>query len=68
MIDNNPKYIFRNYMAEIAIRKAEDEKNYSGINRILRLLQSPYDEHPDCEECAKLPPKWSEEISVSCSS
>ena len=55
-------------MAEIAIRKADDEKNYSEINRILRLLQSPYDEHPDCEECAKLPPKWSEEISVSCSS
>ena len=68
LINSNPKYIFRNYMAEIAIRKAEDEKDYSEINRMLRLLQSPYDEHLDCEEYTKIPPKWSEEISVSCSS
>jgi len=68
MASVNPKYIFRNYMAEIAIRKAEDEKDYTEISRMLKLLQSPYDEHPDCEEYAKNPPKWSGQLSVSCSS
>jgi uncharacterized protein YdiU (UPF0061 family) len=68
MASVNPKYIFRNYMAEIAIRKAEDEEDYTEITRMLKLLQSPYDDHPDCEEYAKNPPKWSSQISVSCSS
>lgn len=68
MTSCNPKYIFRNYMAEIAIRKAEDEKDYTEIERMLKLLQKPYDEHTDCEEYAKHPPEWSKKIAVSCSS
>lgn len=68
MLKTNPKYVFRNYMAEIAIRKAEDEQDYSEIDRLLTLLQSPFDEHPDCEEYAKHPPAWSQKLSVSCSS
>jgi len=68
MLKINPKYVFRNYMAEIAIRKAKDEKDYSEIDRMLSLLQSPFDEHLDCEEYAKHPPKWSQKLSVSCSS
>ena len=68
MLKVNPKYVFRNYMAEIAIRKAEDEQDYSEIDRLLELLQSPFDEHPDSEEYAKHPPAWSQKLSVSCSS
>jgi uncharacterized protein YdiU (UPF0061 family) len=68
MLKVNPKYVFRNYVAEIAIRKAEDKQDYSEINRLLKLLQSPFDEHPDCEEYAKHPPAWSQKLSVSCSS
>lgn len=68
MLKTNPKYVFRNYMAEIAIRKAEDEQDYSEIDRLLMLLQSPFDEHSDCEEYAKHPPAWSQKLSVSCSS
>ena len=68
MLKTNPKYVFRNYMAEIAIRKAEDEQDYGEIDRLLTLLQSPFDEHPDCEEYAKHPPPWSQKLSVSCSS
>ncbi len=64
----NPKYILRNYMAELAIRKAQDEKDYSEIDRLLHILQSPFDEHPDDEEYAGLPPDWSQSLSVSCSS
>jgi len=68
MRQTNPKYVLRNYMGEIAIRKAEDEQDYGEIDRILALLQSPFDEHPDCEEYAKHPPDWSQQLSVSCSS
>ena len=68
MIQHNPKYILRNYMAEIAIQKAEDDRDYTEISRILKLLQSPHDENPECEEYAKHPPEWSKKITVSCSS
>lgn len=64
----NPKYILRNYMAEIAIKKAEEEKDYSEIDRLFKLLQNPFDEQPEFERYADFPPEWSQEISVSCSS
>ncbi|WP_455220817.1 protein adenylyltransferase SelO [Kaarinaea lacus] len=64
----NPKYVLRNYMAEIAIRKAEDEKDYSEIDRLHKLLQQPYDEQPEQEHYAGFPPDWASNISVSCSS
>ena len=64
----NPKYILRNYIAEAAIRKAEDEKDYSEIDRILEMLRKPFDEQPENEQYAGLPPDWAQGISVSCSS
>jgi len=64
----NPKYILRNYMAEAAIRKAEDEKDYSEIDRLLELLRKPFDEQSENEHYAALPPDWAQKISVSCSS
>lgn len=64
----NPKFVLRNYMAESAIRKAEDQADYSEIERLTKLLASPFDEHPDMEHYAGLPPEWSQEIAVSCSS
>ncbi len=64
----NPKYIFRNYMAEIAIRKARDEQDYSEIDTLLKILQKPYDEHPDMQHYADEPPEWANSIAVSCSS
>ena len=64
----NPKYILRNYMAEIAIRKAEDKQDYSEIDHLITLLASPFDEHPDMEHYAGLPPAWAAGINLSCSS
>ncbi|MFC1747798.1 YdiU family protein, partial [Pseudomonadota bacterium] len=64
----NPKYILRNYMAEVAIRKAEDEGDYSEVEKLLQLLQHPFDEQPENEGYAALPPEWAQSISVSCSS
>ncbi|MCU7800736.1 MAG: YdiU family protein [gamma proteobacterium symbiont of Lucinoma myriamae] len=64
----NPKYILRNYMAQIAIEKATKQKDYSEIDKLLTLMHAPYDEHPDMEHYAGLPPSWADTISVSCSS
>jgi len=68
LLQTNPKYILRNYMAEIAIQRAETEQDYTEINRMLKLLGKPYDEHPDQEHYAGFPPEWAQQISVSCSS
>ena len=64
----NPKYILRNYLAEQAIRKAENDKDYSEIDILFRLLQNPFAEHGEFDTYADHPPEWASQISVSCSS
>ncbi|MBW8458450.1 MAG: YdiU family protein [Thiobacillus sp.] len=64
----NPKYILRNHLAEIAIRRATDERDYSEINRLHALLTRPFDEQPEYEAYAAEPPDWARKIEVSCSS
>jgi uncharacterized protein YdiU (UPF0061 family) len=41
----NPKYILRNYLGEVAIRKAQDDKNYTEIDTLFNLLSQPFDEY-----------------------
>ncbi len=64
----NPKYILRNYMAQIAIEQATEQRDYSEIDKLLSVLQSPYDEHTEMSHYAGLPPEWAQKINVSCSS
>jgi uncharacterized protein YdiU (UPF0061 family) len=64
----NPKYILRNHLAEVAIRSAADQHDYSEIERLHQLLAKPYDEQPECESYAEEPPDWAKQIEVSCSS
>ena len=64
----NPKYILRNHLAELAIRRAADHRDYSEIERLFTLLASPYDEHPGFDAYAQEPPDWAKQIEVSCSS
>ncbi len=68
MLAVNPKYILRNYMAQIAIEKAQDEHDYSTIEDLFRVLQRPFDEHPDMQDYAEAPPDWAGGVQVSCSS
>ena len=68
MRKTNPKYILRNYMAQIAIEKAEKDKDYSEVDRLMTILLNPFDEHPDMEHYADTPPDWADNIEVSCSS
>lgn len=64
----NPKYILRNYLAQNAIRSAEQSRDFSEVGRLLELLKRPFDEQPERENYAALPPDWARHIEVSCSS
>jgi uncharacterized protein YdiU (UPF0061 family) len=64
----NPKFILRNYLAEIAIRKAYDEGDYSEIETLRRILSRPFDEQPQFEAYASPPPDWGKKLEISCSS
>lgn len=64
----NPKYILRNHLAEVAIRRACDDHDFSEIDRLLDLLRHPFEEQPEYASYASAPPEWASRISVSCSS
>ncbi len=63
----NPKYVLRNHLAQAAIDKAQ-QKDFSEVKQLLHVLQRPFDEQPEHEHYAALPPDWAAGISVSCSS
>ena len=45
----NPKYVLRNWMAQLAIDAAE-KQDYSVAKELYELLKAPYDEQTECEE------------------
>lgn len=61
----NPKYVLRNYMAQLAIDKA-DEGDYSLINDLYLLLKEPYAEQPENERWFAKRPEWARH-KVGCS-
>jgi uncharacterized protein YdiU (UPF0061 family) len=70
---NNPKYVLRNHLAEVAIRAAE-QGSFDEIERLLKVLRHPFDEQvagvppEQAEAYAGFPPEWAQSIEVSCSS
>jgi uncharacterized protein YdiU (UPF0061 family) len=63
----NPKFVLRNHLAEVAIRRARDG-DFDEVRRLLKVLQRPYDEQPEHEADASFPPDWAPHLEVSCSS
>lgn len=61
----NPKYVFRNYMAQLAI-DAADKGDYSLIDEYYRLLKNPYEEQPEFEKWFVKRPEWARN-KVGCS-
>jgi uncharacterized protein YdiU (UPF0061 family) len=42
--------------------------DFSQVQNLLAVLESPCDEHPMFDALAGLPPDWADSISISCSS
>lgn len=61
----NPKYVLRNYMAQLAI-DAADKGDYSLVEELFNLLLKPYDDQPDSEKWFAKRPDWAK-TKVGCS-
>jgi uncharacterized protein YdiU (UPF0061 family) len=72
MCSANPKYVFRNYLAQQAIDALESGRDASLLERLMLVLQRPYDEQPEFEEYAARRPEWARHkagcSALSCSS
>jgi len=63
----NPKYILRNYLAQVAIEKVQQARDFSEIDILLELLRKPFDEQTEMDKYAAPAPEGTH-IEVSCSS
>ena len=67
----NPKFVFRNYLAQLAIDALENGDG-SVLERLMRVLRHPYDEQPEHADLAARRPEWARHragcSALSCSS
>jgi uncharacterized protein YdiU (UPF0061 family) len=63
----NPKFVLRNHLAQTAIERAQ-QGDFAETQRLLAVLERPFDEQPEHEADAGFPPSWAGSLEVSCSS
>lgn len=67
MNQHNPLYVLRTWIAQEAIEQVQ-AGNLHYLERLMTVLQNPFVEHEGCEAWSGLPPSWSQNIHLSCSS
>ena len=65
MLQSNPNYVLRNWMAQLAIDAAEKE-DYSFVKNFYNLLKNPYDEQQNLKKSGSKRPEWARH-RVGCS-
>ena len=80
MLATNPKFVLRNHLGQHAIELAQGArvveptvgadatKDFTGVARLLKLLETPFEEHSGFDQYAGFPPDWASSIEISCSS
>jgi uncharacterized protein YdiU (UPF0061 family) len=67
----NPKYVFRNYLA-VQASDALAQGDASLLERLMQVLERPYDEQPEHDDLAERRPEWARRrpgaSALSCSS
>jgi uncharacterized protein YdiU (UPF0061 family) len=63
----NPKYVLRNYLAQVAIEKAQNG-DFSEVRKLLAVLERPFDEQPENESLCGAAAGLGSHLEVSCSS
>lgn len=69
MLKTNPRYILRNWIAQVAIEHTE-KNNFTFVNKVLKILENPYVYNQEAEDLGfgVQPPDWAQTLKVSCSS
>ena len=67
MLESNPKFVLRNHLGQEAIESAQ-RGDFTGVATLLKLLETPFEEHAGFEHHAGFPPDWAPSIEISCSS